>query len=69
MILPVSQWVTVSIYFQLSNQSKLPRVLGLSASIVTSKCTVHKFLEQKKALERTLDSTVITTENIKDLLM
>ena len=55
--------------FQLSNPAKVPRILGLSASIVTSKCTEKKFLLQKQQLEQTLDSTVITTENLKDLLL
>ena len=50
------------------NPANVPRVLGLSASIVTTKCAVGKFMKQKEALEQTLDSTVITTENLKDLL-
>jgi hypothetical protein len=43
--------------------------LGLSASIVTKKCDLRKFVAEKERLERALDSTVVTTENIQELLM
>jgi len=52
----------------MSNPSAAPRVLGLSASIVTSKVNADKFIEEKMRLEKILDATVITTENLGDLL-
>ena len=46
----------------------VPRILGLSASIVTKKVNSHKFKEEKTRLERTLHAKIITTENLADLL-
>ena len=48
---------------------KLPHILALSASIVPSKCNKLSFPEKKKELELSLDSKVITTDGIKDLLL
>ena len=48
---------------------KLPHILALSASIVPSKCNEVSFPEKKKELELSLDSKVITTDGIKDLLL
>ena len=55
--------------FQDEFQEDAPRVLGLSASIVVSKCNIQKFIKMKQELEQVLDSTVITTENIQELLL
>ena len=46
-----------------------PRIIALSASIVPNKSDdTSKFLKGKKELEKILDSTVITTENLGNLL-
>ena len=46
-----------------------PHVLGLTASIVTSKMnSLAKFLEEKSKLEKVLDSEVITTSDMANLL-
>lgn len=45
-----------------------PRVLALSASIVPTRCTIQNFQEKKKELEAILDSEVITTTNLGNLL-
>ena len=44
------------------------RILGLSASIVTSHCNIVQFREKKEKLEAKLDSHVVTTENLASLL-
>ena len=46
----------------------MPRILGLSASIVAKKLVGWKFKEEKARLEQTLDAKVVTTENLADLL-
>ena len=46
----------------------VPRILGLSASIVAKKLMGWKFKEEKAKLEQTLDAKVVTTENLADLL-
>lgn len=46
----------------------VPRVLGLTASIVTVKCDGFKFKKLKSELEKATDSITITTENLGNLL-
>ena len=46
----------------------LPRVLGLTASIVTKKCDRVKFAKLKEELEEKTDCKVVTTENLANLL-
>ena len=47
----------------------VPRILGLSASIVVKKPKDReKFKEEKARLEQTLDAKVVTTEDLADLL-
>ena len=46
----------------------VPRILGLSASIVTKKVKEEKFKEEKARLEQTLHAKIVTTENLADLL-
>ena len=46
----------------------LPRILGLTASIVTEKCDRAKFVTLKRKLEENTDCNVITTENMENLL-
>jgi ERCC4-related helicase len=53
---------------QKKNGGRVPRILGLSASIVAKKCTLAKFIEEKSKLERNLDAKVITTENLANLI-
>lgn len=53
---------------QATNPSAAPRVLGLSASIVTKKVNADEFIKEKSRLENILDATVITAENLGDLL-
>ena len=48
--------------------SELPRILGLSASIVAQKCTKEQFKTLKKKLEAAMDSTVITTDDLANVL-
>ena len=48
---------------------RTPRILGLSASLVTSKVkSIEEFHKMRRELEFILDSTVITTEDLADLL-
>ena len=51
-----------------ANPKECPRILAMSASIVPNKCEMSTFLKRKKELEVILDSTVITTENLGNLL-
>merc|ERR1711972_1285219 len=51
-----------------ANPQECPRILAMSASIVPNKCEMSTFLTRKKELEVILDSTVITTENLGNLL-
>ena len=51
-----------------ANPQECPRILALSASIVPNKCEMSIFLKRKKELEVRLDSTVITAENLGNLL-
>ena len=50
------------------DSNKVPHILSLSASIVPSKCTMYSFPEKKQQLESTLDSKVVTTYNLSNLL-
>ena len=59
-------------FFWLQNSGlAVPRVLGLSASVVTSKVNIAKFMKEKEALEAALDAKVVTTdsENLQELLL
>lgn len=46
----------------------LPHILGLTASVVTQKCTVDKFVKLFKDLEDNTHCKVITTENLADIV-
>lgn len=48
--------------------SNRPRILGLSASIVTGKVNDLKFRQQLIELERTMHSKVITADNLANYL-
>ncbi len=52
-----------------SYDGDLPHVLGLSASIVTSKVSIDKFRRKMLELEGILDSKVITTKDLGNLLL
>lgn len=53
----------------LLSADQLPHVLALTASIVTSKIKdLAEFIKEKSKLEEILDSEVITTEDLADLL-
>lgn len=48
--------------------SKVPQILGLTASIVTEKCNQIKFIKLKTELESNTDSSVVTTDNLASIL-
>ncbi len=52
-----------------SRLEELPRILGLTACIVTQQCDKAKFLKLKEDLEKATNCNVITTENICNLLL
>ena len=47
---------------------QMPRILGLSASIVTKRVDMYKFVMEKQRLEKEMDAKVITTENLASLI-
>ncbi len=51
----------------IGGSARLPRILGLSASVVAKKCDRFKFVQEKTQLEKNLDARVITTEDLASI--
>ena len=54
--------------FWLQGKTELPHIIGLTASIVSENVNLSKFEQKIKEVELALDSKVITTTDLKNIL-
>ncbi|XP_054712281.1 endoribonuclease Dicer-like isoform X2 [Uloborus diversus] len=53
--------------FASQDRSQMPRIFGLSASLLNGKCKPHHLEKNLKELEKTLQSTIITSSDITEI--